>query len=469
MSGRLTGSLVVVLFVFVFLIHTNAIPAQDFSHPSVETTQSGKNSMTPVVDMPFASIDEELVIGCTDIGGGQRRWLAESLASGEVLPMHRAYPRFPTQRILGMTVSRFETEINYGGDASADEIWLQRTGFPKWRASQGRLVLSWRWGMNIPPIVERLASGVAFVPFHGEAIDYQVPGYEYEVQIENDVLHECEYITTRLENGKKQVRQVVFEYTRNVPLDHYQAVLRRTSYPLLHVQNESYACYTCDFVLSSSASGLFFTCPGPSTQITKQPHPSSRMTVFKYSVSDEGDATVRLDENRIRVRRERQEAGLPTSPATRSPDTVASMKWTEEESFDVPFLASRLPFTAAIDGCCYYFVASDGAIYRAPPGSNGGRQRVCRQVFRHPADPIIACIHDSSTNRIFAFRRESYIPVDNGHFPDNGPPRFVSCDDITHSKPLSFVDENGERRLADARFRLVSQAARVLHEDGMCR
>jgi hypothetical protein len=197
----------------------------------------------------------------------------------------------------------------------------------------------------------------------------------------------------------------------------------------------------------------------------------SKMIVFDFSMRDEdGVVFQRHDTQRSApvVRRESREPdeapfGLPPIPRPEPevPESLTTMEWVERESFKVPFC---VPFSVVVDADCYFFVTNGGAIHRAMPCSESNSERTCTRIFHDPDDPIIACIHESSTNRIFAFRRASYTLVANSSYSDEGQLRFLPCDDITHSEPMFYHDELGLDEMADARFCLVSQAARVLRQ-----
>jgi len=452
--------------------------AQTSSCPSLQESADGIDRT--ISNMPFGSVAGSELIGSVASTRLQRRWLVKPIGSNELETMPAVYPRFPKLDVWNDLVAPWRDQPTY----------LASRGFqcvpPKWRVHQGRLVFYWgrgfrstEWGAP--------CNGFFVIPFQNDAIDYRCIEHGYDMKTDRGILNESSAGARRIENGKLCVERTVFKYKQNRRVLGFQGQARQL---LDHLYPEESA--GCDFVLSERDTGLFFTCPlrrhwersaglladfDPYQEnLGHSPCPMgedlpSIMIVSQFEIQDRADVVIQRNNSHpdsAHTPAKHPVYGFTSEASKRQPETpdgVATMRWTEREWFRVPF---AVPFTAAVDADDYFFVTCGGAVWHAPPVAGDGR-RVCQRAFFDPSDPIIACIHESSTNRIFAFRRDSYIPVDNEHFPDDGPPRFVSCDDITHSKPLSFIDENGERRSADARFRLVSEAAQVLREDAMCR
>lgn len=466
-------AVLVVTALVLSLSRENSAQVHERPSPRPAEQQTEPMSESTVVHMPFACIDGPELIGSTGGLGGDRRWLVQRLESGELKMMHRAYPRFPIPKAFNMMVFPWRDQLTYKGDSDAPVDSHQR-GFPKWRADRGRLMFFWGWGFDSAPTCG-LQSGFFLIPYQDYAIEYML-GAGYDVTMKPPT-EEIELVCNvrQIDNGRLRARSTLCRYRLNTPIS---PVASGKEHQIIdYLYDDQLA--GCDFVVPSDGKGLFFTCPLPENRSMRGDLPS-KMIVFDFSLRDEADVVLRRRKEQVDAPRKRHdgirshevgialhvpEMSIPELDASAAAEGVTTMEWIEKESFVVPF---NVPFTAAVDGDDYYFVTNDGAIHRTEPAGNGG-QRICKLVFRDSTNPIIACIHESSTNRIFAFRRESYIPVDNGHFPEDGPPRFIGCDDITHSKRLFYYDELGIPRQADAPFRLVSQAARVLHEDGMYR
>jgi hypothetical protein len=440
------------------LLAISMVPHPRCEHATADQQASGsklhqkysKEGRRTVVNMPFASIFGSELIGST---GGQRtdrHWLVQRIPSGELTMMHRAYPRFPIPEGWKNIMVPWKDTITYEGNSQIP-IHPRHWGFPKWRVWDGRLAFFWGEGSSRAPAFS-LHSGFFVVPFHGDAIDLRLAGREW---------------AAIAESGKLHVRAPVGKYTGNRPVNcEFSRLSRRI---IEHLYPDP--CGGCDFVISSNGDGVFFTCLLPGTRNMGQDL-SSKMIVFDFTMQDEGRVELqRRDPPRSDpvVRRESAETakvrfGLgplepKPEPEPEIPGSLTAMSWIERESFDVPFSG---PFTVAVDDDCYYFVTNGGEIYLASPAGSSESGRTCELVFRDPADPIIACIHDASTNRIFAFRRNSYIPVDSEHLPEGASLRFTACRDITRSEPLFYQDELGRHELADARFRILSEAAHVL-------
>ncbi len=454
MMTRLGIRLLMVLLAISMVPHLpcgHATADQQASGAKLNQEDVDEERRRTVVNMPFASILGSELIGST---GGQRtdrHWLVQQIPAGELTMMHRAYPRFPIPEGWKNLMVSWRDTLTYEANSHIPVDSQHHRGFPKWRVWDGRLAFFVARGRDSSPVL-LFRSGFFVVPFHSDAIDLRLAGRR------SDAI---------AESGKLHVRVLVGKYTGNRPVNTSYFGFERRMIQYLYPD----WCGGWDFAISSDGDGLFFTCLLPGIGSSGQDL-ASKMIVFDFTMQDEeGVELQRRDPPRSHpvARQESAETdkvrfGLGPleprpEPEPEIPESLTTMSWIERESFEVPFNG---PFTVAVDDDCYYFVTNGGEIYRASPASSSESGRTCQLVFRDEADPIIACIHDASTNRIFAFRRNSYIPVDGEHLPEGASPRFTACRDITRSEPLFYQDELGRYELADVRFRLLSEAAHVL-------
>lgn len=481
---NLTGELipaVVAAALTVCAPRANSVPAQERVPVERNKQETEGRPENKLVDMPFASISGLRLIGNTECGSS-RRWLVQPLPSGRVHVMHRAYPRFPVPDAWNRIVDPWHDRLHSSST-------VRPRGFPKWRANEGRLMFYWGRGFTSAP-PGNLCSGFFMIPYELDAIDYlagsgPVPGSPTGRPTGLTREYRC------VEEGKLLVQRSVSRFGQNTPVLSGSFVSPRGI--INHLYEDE--CAGCDFVIGPDGRGLFFTSLLPNGECRHEDLPS-KMIVFGFCVrdqkrlvpsrdSDDVDTCAERNSPPSRVIRPSESESIPlppdpgpsiqfglgsspgaSAPPPEPPEATGVMEWRERESFQVPF---RVPFTAAVDGDDWLFLTNGGAIYRASPSRNNDNGRVCTLLFQDPSDPIIACVHLCSTNRVFGFRKNSYVSLENDSFPERSAPRFIACDDITLSKPVVYVNELGIRDLADWKFQLVSQAGQVLWKDCKCR
>jgi hypothetical protein len=389
----------------------------------------------------------------------------EDLGSGELLVMRKAYPRFvPPEDQRSFALSAWNHVLAYELDQKALYNDYLGKAFPKWRASHGQFMRFSAWGSFGQPMYS-MNSGFYQIPYANEVCDYRYPAQWREMLIVTPKLAEkLKHRDIRSWRAPLALETIVivFNNTPSKPSgdDHKLAG---------SVQVRS--CSGYDFVIDPDGKGFFFLNEGhpkanwlrdESGAIIEPRVLPSKMVVLDYRIREENGWIPQIDRPDVGATKPEVPPAptqKPKSPIvhkggevvvgmdqpgvfasakryTRAPDSVVSLKWTEKESFEAPF---SIPFTAAVDGDDYFFVTNDGRIYRASPGQVDGAERTVERVFDAPDDPVIACIHESSTNRIFAFRRNSYLLVDNAHLPHEGTPQFAPSEDVTQPKAMTYL------------------------------
>ena len=442
-----------------------------------------------ITDMPYGSVEHSELIGNTGNQLG-RRWLIRDLAHGEVLLLKVSYPRFVPYGNQRFAPGSWENDLPFVVDPNGEYADLFGHVFPRWRATQGQLAFFCAQGFRTFSMNINYGGGFFLTPYRPDVPDYRYPWGELTAMKPED----AERFAQREANSKRELATAayMFNSTPDSPIfDDHRLALG------LHDQ----ACAGLDFAIKEDGTGFFFLIERMNHvrrvrgESIKAPDPEdlpSKMVVLNYRMQDQEEWIPKLDRDDKPVASEpKTTPRAPSRPKPavgrnddeivvgldapgvfgacfrrflEPPDSVVSLKWTEKESFTAPF---SVPFTAAVDGDCYFFVTNGGRIYRASPGEPEGAERTVERVFDNADDPVIACIHESATNRIFAFRRNSYLPVDNAHFTEPGSPHFVPCEDVMRPKAMTYMEEDGTLKTPDKRFQLVSRCAGVLYRDGV--
>jgi hypothetical protein len=464
--------------------------AEDVIPPKASVAQTPNVRERTLTDMPYASIRGNRLIGNSGKNLAEHQWLVEDLVFHELLPMDQVYPRFGWPPGGQFHLGAWDRTLTYTIDLLVTFNGSFGRTFPRWRVCGDQLALFYARGGFSSPM--RMYSGFHLIPYEHDARDYRRPGnYEIQAMKPEDAMRFANR-NSRHKEGRLWLETAAYVFDkppfRALGDDHR---LIRT----LHLTS----CNGYDFVIDLDDTGVFFLSESAEfsprhqdavDQLTGPEDRPSKMIVLDYRMREEKGWVPQIDRSDVGAAKTEAPPAPPQKPQrppvhregevvvgmsqpgvlvpakryTRPPDSVVSLKWTEKESFEVPF---SVPFTAEVDGDDYFFVTNDGRIYRAAPAQVDGAERTVERVFDSADDPVIACVHESSTNRIFAFRQDSYILVDNAHFPADGTPHFSPCEDVTQPKTMTYIEEDGTVKTPDKRFQLVSRCANVLYEDGV--
>ena len=462
-----------------------------------------------LTEMGFACVKGDRLIGNSGSNVKDRTWLVQHVPTGDLLPMERGYPRFRAFASVRRGMGDWSDAFAYTAGMVVHFEGSFGRAFPKWRIWDDQVAFFYARAALPSPMMHY--SGFHLIPFEHDARDYRRPATEHVDAMKPADAARFAGRMSRI-NGKLRLRTAAYVYAK-APF-HALGDDHRLVGPL-----HSSACSGYDFVIDRKGAGLFFLA-GDAKELQHDRARSgvvqgleeraSRISVLDYQMREEAGWIPKLDrDDKPAASEPKPTPRLPSRPKPavgrkedgivvgldapgvfgarnedgivvgldapgvfgarlrrylEPPDSVVSLKWAEKESFTVPF---SVPFTAAVDDDCYFFVTNDGRIYRASPGEPEGAERTVERVFDNADDPVIACIHESATNRIFAFRRNSYLPVDNAHFTEPGSPNFVPCEDVTRPKAMTYMEEDGTLKTPDKRFQLVSRCAGVLYRDGV--
>ncbi len=474
-------SLALISMLAFFAAISQRSSAEDASAQNARSGEAESEPRATMVDMPSGSVSELQLIGNTG-NRRQRKWLVEDLDSRDLMLMNRQFARvgaFAYWPYFNMRVWDHELTYKTGRAAKYNDLfgWV----FPKWHACQGQVAVFLAMGFSTSP--GHASSGFFLIPYAPDARDYRCPGWDEIVAMIPEDSERFRDSDASFDENRVSLERAIYAFDDPPPDD-------CGGDQKLIVSLHRRPCTGYDFLLNGDQTGIFFLgekvfrMPWVDGEFVPAPAPEnlpSRMIVLDYRMREEREWKPRFKKPEDVAAEQNQTAsgptiradglviGLPSEDARPKrgryvPDSVVTLKWTQDESFQVPF---SVPFTAAVDGDNYFFVTNDGRIYRASPAQGDGAERTVQRIFDNADDPIIACIHDSSTNRIFAFRRSSYILVDNAHFPHGGTPQFSPCEDVTQPKAMTYVEEDQTVHTPDERFQLVSRCANVLHKAGV--